>query len=741
MAAATSTRTKSPGASASTSSSGRRIGAPFSDSAQRSGGPCFERLLTFFLSRFSGRAFLCVLSGTLLFLACADFDIWPLCWIGMVPLLFVLLDADGMPAVRRPFLYGYLCGLFANGGGFYWIIGLLMRFGHMPWIAAAPIFALLIAYQALTFGIFATLLCRLRAQVDIPVTWLAALCWVACELCVPYVFPWYLAITQAWVPPVIQIADITGPLGVSFILVLGNAALFDLRSALLQRRARPKGRRREPLSQALRSPLFAAATIALCLVYGGIRIVQVRYARAHAPKIKIGVVQANIGIHEKFIPNLREDQLRIHQEQSRDLERRGADLIVWPESSYPYALPRPVVGDFPENDARQARRGLFRPLLFGALTFERSGTSVTPYNTAVFLDERGQTVGTFDKNFLLVFGEYIPFFEQMKWLRQMIPEMANFARGTTTTTFPLELHGHHYSIGPMICYEDIIPAFGRRLFAPSDSGAGPPNLLVNITNDAWFGATSEPYEHMALSVFRAVEHRVDLVRAVNTGVSAFIDATGRVYDMGPSVDPQLTPGVKPIALLDEAALMDAGGLYQRLGEAFGASCLAVVLLLGVLARRRAGRPVQWGWLLGGALCLHALAFLGALVLPGAGVDTFYAVLTRRNEAAHPEAQLFQATWQLAVLLAAGSAALGAVLASLGVRGIHRLRESTPNEGTTAPPAGRLEALWAIVCVTVLPVVLFGRMEGNTGGVVLLSLLCCCLSLLGAFITRLVIKTR
>src|SRR5205814_5021079 len=99
-------------------------------------------------------------------------------------------------------------------------------------------------------------------------------------------------------------------------------------------------------------------------------------------------------------------------------------------------------------------------------------------------------------------------------------EMSNFARGSSVTTFPFG----PWRLAPMICYEDIIPSFGRRLVAQEP----PPNLLVNITNDAWFGATSEPYEHMALAVYRAVEHRLDLVRAVNTGVSAVIDATGRV---------------------------------------------------------------------------------------------------------------------------------------------------------------------------------------------------------------------
>jgi apolipoprotein N-acyltransferase len=667
----------------------------------------------------AGRTFLSALAGTLLFLACADFDIWPLAWFGLVPLLAVLFDHEGVPRVRRPFFYGFVCGLLANGGGFYWIVGLLMRFGHMPFVAAAPIFLLLVAYQALTFAIFASLLCRLRAHIDVSITWLAPLCWVACELCVPYIFPWYLAITQAWVPPVIQIADITGPLGVSFLLVLSSGAIFDL--CALAVRCRGSGKRFFSLST-LAIPASAALTVLFCLGYGLVRIEQIQSRRAQAPKIQIGVVQANIGIQEKFVPELRAQQLFVHQRLSQDLQRRGADLIVWPESSYPYALRRPVQRDFPESDPRMVRRGFDRPLLFGALTVDTSGRDVIPYNTALLMDATGQVTGSFDKNFLLVFGEYIPYAEHMGWLKQLVPEMSNFARGTTTTTFPLPHQGKDYVIGPMICYEDIIPAFGRRLFdTPS-----PPNLLINITNDAWFGATSEPYEHMALSVFRAVEHRVDLVRAVNTGVSAFIDATGKVYAKGPAVDPLITPGVPPTTLLREAALMQPGGLYQRLGETFGGVCLAIVLGLAILARRRARRPVHWLWLLPAVAALHALVLAVGLLGPDVGL--VYRVLSHRAEHDLPQELAFQAAWLLALSLSLGCAVLGAALAVIGARS-----QREPVEGGVVP--GRLEAIAAIVCVTVVPVLLFGRMEGNTGSVVLLSLLCSGAALFGGRLAR------
>ena len=135
----------------------------------------------------------------------------------------------------------------------------------------------------------------------------------------------------------------------------------------------------------------------------------------------------------------------------------------------------------------------------------------------------------------------------------------------------------------MICYEDILPAFARRL-------ASGPNLLINITNDAWFGRTAEPYEHLALAVFRSVEHRLDMVRAVNTGVSAHIDATGRVRDKTRVGRSGRAADAPPVTLLVEVAMLPGGGLYRYVGELFGFGCLAGLAL--VLVRSAGYRADQ-----------------------------------------------------------------------------------------------------------------------------------------------------
>ena len=509
------------------------------------------------------KALLCSASGCLLFLACADFDIWPLAYIAFVPVLLVI----ARESPRRAFFWGWLTGLVANAGGFYWITTLLMRFGHIPWLPAFLIFLLLVAYQGVHFGVFAYLLRRVRLRAPhLPMTLAVPVLMTALELLMPFIFPWYLAITQAWIIPVIQIADITGPLGVTFLLMLVNGMVIDIIDARREARAFP-----------LRPLAAGAAAVVLVLSYGVLRMNQFDARWKEGPKVKVGLVQGNVGIIQKGRAGLAPKHLKMHHEVSRELIQKGAELVVWPESSYPYSFNRAMERDWPEGHPYRVMKGIDVPVFFGVGTYSRD--EPYPFNSAYMMEPDGRITGRFDKNFLLIFGEYIPFYEQIPSFKKWFPAASNFSRGTEVTTFPFK----EYRLGPLICYEDIIPAFTRRVAALR------PHLLVNITNDAWFGSTSEPYEHMALSVYRAVELRTGMVRAVNTGVSAFIDASGRIYNQSKSYDPVITPGVPPTGLLDQVTMMEGGDtIYARVGELFGYLNLAGLIFMVFFPRRFLG---------------------------------------------------------------------------------------------------------------------------------------------------------
>ncbi len=560
---------------------GSRKGAPASNSepqlapesgVQAAPAPAYhpDSAVARFVGRVTGRRrdvlliALAALSGAMWFLSAADWDIWPLAWFAMVPGLVAIESAS---TVRRAAVLGWLSGLVTNVGGFYWVTGMLIRFGHLPRPVALLGLLLLCGYQAIVFGLFAVAVRHIRRRTaerlgaPLPMALLAPMAMVTFEMLVPFLFPWYLANTQAWVVPVIQISELTGPLGVTAMLVALGGGLYDAVASTGRRRLVPLA--------------GAAAFVGLALVFGVVRMGQIDERRAAATTIQVGVVQGNIPFDQKGLKrkDLAPGQLRGLQETSVELEADGADLILWSESSYPYTIPRRRTSDFPEGNRRRVRGEFSAPLVIGAVTTPDDPDAFA-YNSAVYFDRDGTIAGRFDKIFLLMFGEYIPFRDLIGGI---VPSSAgHFERGKEIVTFPFEHQGATYRLGPMICYEDILPGFGRELAAQH------PHLLINLTNDAWYGDTAEPWEHLALSVFRAVEARADLVRAVNTGVSAFIDANGRVMSRSYAVDPHENP-TPMTGHIDQVALVEGGHtFYVRFGDVFGWLLAAGTLLLWIV---------------------------------------------------------------------------------------------------------------------------------------------------------------
>lgn len=248
----------------------------------------------------------------------------------------------------------------------------------------------------------------------------------------------------------------------------------------------------------------------------------------------------------------------------------------------PHALPKGMdpgeiyaaERDLPWGDRTSLQRGFKAPLLFGAILREPSadGGEGRVFNTALLVDERGRVQGRYDKNYLLVFGEYIPGGETFPQFYEWLPEASHFTAGQTVESFEFRDH----RIGVMICYEDILPRFTRRL-----SGKGS-EFMVNVTNDAWFGKTAEPYLHLDLALARTIENRQWLARATNTGVSAFVDAAGRLRGQTSLEGEEY--------LIDDVPMLQMATVYQAVGDAFGWGCvlfsIAALALRGRTRRRR-----------------------------------------------------------------------------------------------------------------------------------------------------------
>jgi len=512
---------------------------------------------------------LAALSGVLWFLACTPFDLWGLAWIAMLPVLYAIECA---PTPARAALCGWVAGAVATGGGFYWLIDLMRRFAGFPLAAAVLVFVAFCAYHGLIFMASAWLLRRLRGRFAWPLALLCPLVVVACERLLPEIFPWGLWITQAWHPLVLQIAEWTGPLGVTALLLLVNGALYDL---LRRRRA------------ALAPALAAAGVLGAVLAGGALRMQQVDALQARAPRLVVGLVQPNAPypIDGPIPAALAAEMVAGLKSQTERLARAGAELVVWSEGSFPYALRRDFARDLAAGSPQALRPAGAPPLVVGTTTWAAALQDV--YNSALLLDADGRVLGRYDKVRLLAFGEYVPAIETLPWLRALLPEGAGrFTAGSGPVTMPLPgPAGRDRRLAPIICYEDILPGYLRRV------GALRPDLLVNLTSDGWFGAAAEPWQHLALSVFATIELRTALVRAVNSGVSALVDANGRVVARSYAIDPYRDPHPAD-GLLVTAPLLEGGHtVFAAVGQLFADLCVALVAVLLALALR-AGRRAR-----------------------------------------------------------------------------------------------------------------------------------------------------
>ena len=492
----------------------------------------------------SGRALaLAVVSGALYGLGFCGWDQYVLAWFCLAPVMLVMAQPGRTPGAAA--VLGWLTGAVAHLVVYAWLVGMLRSFAFLPWPLAVVVYVLICLGQSSLFAAWGwgtVWLCRR----GVGFVWAAPAALVVVEWLYPALFPSYLANSQYRQLWLLQTLDLWGPLGISYLLALTAAVLATLAGWL---------------GAGQRCPDWRPILVCLLLwggsaFYGQMRMLDWADTLAHAPNpLRVGLVQANMGIYQKR--QAPEEGLRRHRDQSLELEAQQVDLIVWPESAYLYAL------DDSMRDLRRFVSGpLKTPLLFGGLRLEPAAGGAHQYNSAFLLDAAGQLQGTYDKNVLLAFGEYLPMSRWLPFLRNLSPMSGQLTPGSHTKA--LTLAGIRY--GTLICYEDILPGLVRRLMRSV------PHLLVNLSNDSWYGRTHEPRIHLALASFRAIEQRRYLVRATNTGISAVIDPLGRVVAE--------TPIFARANLVASVVPLTGTTLYQRLGDWVGLLALSLGLWQG-----------------------------------------------------------------------------------------------------------------------------------------------------------------
>ena len=500
-----------------------------------------------------------LLSGFLLILSFPNFDLEFLAWFALVPLFYSI---EGK-SVSRSFRLGFLTGILSFLGIIYWIIVAVHTYGNVPLILSGFILLLLVAYLSLFIGAFTCLTRLIQIRSGLQTILFTPFLWVALEYLRSFLltgFPWAnLGYSQYLNLPFIQMADITGAYGLSFVIVLVNATFFVV--------LRPWPKKTFPFKEVI----LTVITLLGFLIYGYLKMGMIDRQRIEQPPLKIGLVQGNIDQSIKWDHSFQRETLKLYEKLSSKVAEEKPDLIIWPETATPFFFQdakeyQPLVLEIP----RQTNAFL----LFGTPTYKIQKGRVDHYNSAYLVSPSGDLTGKYDKIHLVPFGEYIPLQDLLFFIGSLGEGIGDFKSGKEILNFSLP----QGKFGVLICFEIIFPDLCRRFVK---EGA---NFLVTITNDAWFGRTSAPYQHFSLATFRAVENRVFIARAANTGITGFIDPNGRIVKKGGLFTEESINGT--------IYLSKNKTFYTLYGDVFAWLCSAVSIFMLVYALSKKSKNMQ-----------------------------------------------------------------------------------------------------------------------------------------------------
>jgi apolipoprotein N-acyltransferase len=501
------------------------------------------------------KVLLAVLSGVMLTASFPPGRLSFLSWIALVPLL------KGLEG-RSP-SQGFKLGLIAGALHFitlmYWIMVVLGHYGNLSIFVSLGPLILLTLYLALYIAIFSSLTTCLKGS-RFDIIFMASF-WVSLE----YIrgnlltgFPWcLLGYTQYKQLHLIQIADLVGVYGPSFLIVLINGLLYHI----ISKKHRKGG-------GLLKWEVFVVALIAAgTLAYGQYRMSGRDEGKKPSRIINTAIVQANIDQSIKWDPAYQASTINTYQRLTREAYNFKPELIVWPETAVPFFF-QDNLRLSPQVLSTAEEAGAL--LIFGSPAYERSGGVTKYYNRAYLLaPDLQRPPQYYDKVHLVPFGEYVPLKKILSFVSRMVPAAGDFEAGHKTTP----LKSDDMSMGILICFEAVFPELARSL---TREGA---NILVNLTNDAWFGMTSAPYQHLSMAVFRSVENRRPMIRAANTGFSAFIGPQGKILELSGLFQKEVLEA--PVDISNSSLTF-----YTRFGDLF-VIFLIIISSLKVCSRLRA----------------------------------------------------------------------------------------------------------------------------------------------------------
>ena len=518
------------------------------------------------------RAALVIASGLAVALAFPKFDVSLLAWVAFVPLLYAIEDEP----LGKVFGWSWLQGTACYVGSLYWVVITLTDFAGvhlvlaiLPMLLLAGVVAIYSAI-AIWAGKFASRRLRIPIVVTLPIAW-AAVEWVRTFF--PIGFPWNLLGESQYLNlELIQFAEFTGPYGVSALIMFFNAVIF----VVLFRRG---SARLQTWSLSVLTVVMIAA-----LAFGNIRLHELK-SQKPAGTFRVAMVQGNIPQSIKWDPKFLSQSFDVYAQQTTTASHEGVDVVIWPEAAAAFLFQpddRYPAGDTEDATYREALLQIARttrtPILFGAPALDIKDDRVAGFsNRAYLVTGQGQVAGWYDKIQLVPFGEYVPLRSVFGFfVNRIVHGFGDMLPGTQQTLF--DVKGAKLTV--LICYESIFPDLSRRAV---NGGA---DVLVNITNDAWYGTSSAPYQLLAMAAMRSVETKVPMVRVANTGFSAIIDASGKIT--------ATTPLFKRGTEIEDVSWRPERTLYTMVGDVFAEICfvLTVAALLWGWRRPRKLKPLE-----------------------------------------------------------------------------------------------------------------------------------------------------
>lgn len=494
-------------------------------------------------------------------------------WVAIVLLVWCLKKYPGQ-LLRSLFV----CGVVSYLIGFYWLPRTIEFFGGFEAIVACSLFFLFCAVSSLQFILWGWLYQRLQSTILYRNHLALALSWLTVEFLFPKLFPWRLSSSQIRWTSFASLAEFVGTVPLSAILIwwadLLTSAFFDYWSS----RGPEAAAGYQPLLPK-RHLIFALSFTLLLLGIGAFRTAQVHVLLSQAPRIQVALIQGNLDAKQKGDIRYFQVNLNRYRELSEQAIQAGAEFVLWPESVSNIWTPETlksvtgtVYDPFPH---------LTVPLLYGGLSCRKHSWSNSSwpqdnaapeledqcssgdqaFNTAFGRDSAGKMVGRYHKKILMPFGEYLPFADRFPWLKTLSPKSGDFSRGDLDNPIVFEVKSkfeqgqerlRQLSVSTLICYEDLLSSLSK------DAVRHGAEILVNLTNDVWYGDTKAPYQHHLLAAWRAIETRRYLVRVTNTGLTGVVDPLGRTIEMLPI----FTSGV----LLAEIRPLTIRTLSVKLGD-------------------------------------------------------------------------------------------------------------------------------------------------------------------------------